>query len=255
MMKKIVLFAVLLNLIFACTELPRHAFSWSNNELNTGLPFTIGGYEAIQANLPLTDAQLEQLRQDSLAYLHTQYGIPIQNAAFNHTTKNTLIPEWGLLQTVYFADCYRLDMTTVESYMEKRDKIFLTVAEFTFFTSNTSKVYGGKFGALYADFGAVATVQSGDSISYGYYYLFEHHDHGSEQTQLRRILFKGKFPTRSDTPFRPHEEQYLVDEHFGNGTGILEQKAAVVPSGKFLTQFDSIWKFPDTNEFYSNFGL
>jgi len=252
-MKKIILFAVLLDLIFACTELPHHAFSWTNNELNTGSPFVIGGYEAIQSNLGLTDAQLEQLRQESLAFIHEQYGIPIQNAVFNQTTKNTLIPEWGLLQTVYFAECYRLDITTVESYMEKRDKIFLTVAEFTFFASNTSKVYGGKFGALYADFGAVANVQAGDGFSYGNYYLFEHH--GSEETLLRTILFKGKFPTRSDTPFRSHEEQYLVDEHWGNGTGILELKFAVVPAGKLLSQFDSVWKFPDTNEFYSNFGL
>jgi len=203
--------------------------------------------------LPLTDAQLEQLRQDSLAYIHEQYGIPIQNAVFNHTTKDTLIPEWGILQTVFFDQCYRLDMTTVESYMENRDKIFLTTAEFTFFASNTSKVYGGKFGALYADFDAVANVQAGDGFSYGNYYLFEHHD--SFKTLLRKILFKGKFPTRSDTPFRSHEEQYLVDEQFGNGTGILELKFAVVPSGKLLTQFDSIWKFPDAHEFYSNFGL
>jgi len=247
------LFIVNMEISLGCTELPSKVLSWTNNQFYSGSPFQIGGYDTLKTNLGLTDAELETIRLESLDFFKSQYGIPTETAVFNNDTKDTSVPGYGVASTVYFADCYRLDVTNIEGYQEKRNKITLAVAEFTFFTSSSAN-YGGKFAALYSHFGSVPVIQAGDGFSYGYYYLFEKTE-GGEKSFLRRILFKGKFPTRSDTPFRAHEEQYLFDSQWGNGTGILELKFAPLPSGTLLTQLDSIWKFPAANEFYSLYGL
>jgi len=238
---------------FGCTDLPNIALSWSNNQIYDGNPFQIGGYDALKINLGFTDSELETLRLESLAFFKTQFGIPTETGIFNNDTKDTFVPGYGTSSPVYFADCYRLDITNIEEYQKNRNNTFLAVAEFTFFTNSTAD-YGGRFAALHSHFGVTPVIQPGDGFSYGYYFLFEESENGNK-TYLRRVLFKGKFPTRNVTPFQALEEQYLVDSCWGNGTGILELKFAPTPSGGLLSQLNSIWEFPDSNEFFSNFGL
>jgi len=252
-MKIIFLFSLIVTTILGCTHLPQRAFSWTNNEIYTSQPFIIGGYEALETNLGLTEAELDVLRLESLAFFKSQFGVPTETAIFNTTTKDTVVPGWGIAQTVYFDNCYRLDLTTLDVFQAIRDQIFLTTAEFTFFVSATSGNYGGKYATLFSNFGVPPSIQAGDSFSFGYYYI--HQKVGGIKIFLKRLLFGGKFPTRSDLPFRSHEEYYLFDNQWGNGTGILELKFAPTPDGKLLSQFDSVWKLPDTNEFYSVYGL
>jgi len=232
-------------------------FAWTNDKTYTVDPFYFGNWSIMEASVGLVDQDMQELRVSALWWFKRQFGVPIENAIFNTTTNITTVPNWGTLASESFNDrCYSLIATSLPNFGTPGTTKYLVVAEFTFNTLSSAAnriIYGGRFGQLNRALGTVPYVQPADGFSLGYYYIYEI-VHG-KRVFLKRVLFKSKFPTRTDMPFRINEESYLEDCDWGTGASVLRLKYTYLPNGLLYTVFDGLWKFPEPLDIYYEFGI
>jgi len=237
----------------------RAIFTWTDDKLYSAVPWVFSNYSIVESMVGLNDAQMEETRVAGLEWLQKQFGLPIETATFDHVTNTTTIPNWGSYVAEIFPvngdSCYSLTSTSLDHFGTPGTVKFLVVAEFNFqpFPSAFNTIiYGGRFAELYSKFSMTPFILSGDTLSYGYYYIYELI--GSRPVFLKRVIFKSKFPTRGDMPFRHAEESYLEDEDWGCGTSTLRLKFAE-PNGAVFIQFDGLWKFPEFLDIYTLYGI
>jgi hypothetical protein len=229
--------------------------SWTNDKIYAldGHPYWIGGYDNLTNQLNLSLSEIESLRLNALQWFNTQFGIPTQNATFDPVTKTTTIQGYGSVYTVYLTDCYKLIASNLVNYVEDIHDYHLSIGEFTFTADQSAygKPYGGRMAALYAALGAdVPTIQPGDGFSFGYYYVQK------GDRLIKRISMRARFPTRADMPFRNHEELDLIDAEWGEGQSIMQLGYAYSPNPVgLLSQINSVWKFPKTNDIFALYGI
>jgi len=229
---------------------------WSNDQTYTTNPFFFGNWTVVKEAVGLSYVQIEQLREEALAWFKIQFGLPSQTAIFDPVTNITTVPGWGTMASESFNDkCYQLITSSVPIGLPLHRK-YTFVEEFTFQTFPSAAgtvVYGGRFGALNSFFGTTPYIQAGDGFSLGFYYIFE--DILNYPVFITRVLFKNKFPTRYDMPFRLNEESYLESDCWGNGTSTLRLKFALLPNSQIFTQFDGLWEFPEPLDIYAQYHL
>lgn len=227
---------------------------WMADKVYPQSPFISNDTLLMQA-VGLTPVELEALRQDSLAWFDHQFGLPVNTSIYDPVTGLTVIPGYGIMVSTLFEECYRLTGSSGHAASVDRRKVFLRVAEYVFLAVSPSPnaTYGGRFGELCDATGFSRSVVDMDSYAYGYYYIYENKRH-HEKLQ-KRVLFKGKFPTKTDLPFRLNEELYLEDEDWGNGTSVLRIEMWPLQNSSTWIQITGTWKFPEISDIYSVLGL
>eukprot|EP00027_Filamoeba_sp_ATCC50430_P004385 CAMPEP_0168548594 /NCGR_PEP_ID=MMETSP0413-20121227/4650_1 /TAXON_ID=136452 /ORGANISM="Filamoeba nolandi, Strain NC-AS-23-1" /LENGTH=261 /DNA_ID=CAMNT_0008578919 /DNA_START=73 /DNA_END=858 /DNA_ORIENTATION=- len=236
-----------------CTYDYPEVFVFANNKKYpsaANLPFQYS-YEAIQAALPITTAQLEAQRLAALSWLESEFGIPQSVAVYDPITHITNYPGYGYVTPILFNDSYTL-VSSSDSTLTPRKCYYLALVEFTFLVQNTNFTYGGKFGQLGNIFGGKQPV-AGDGISYGYYHILR--EYGRHARIERKVLMKSLYPSRYDLAWRSHEFLALHDEEWGDGQSIIDVQIYPNAQGQYVSQIWNTWRFNEPYNIYSEWGI
>lgn len=171
--------------------------TWGTDQVLNRVPLYFGNTTVIQQGVGMTIPEIEALRQTSLSWFKSQFGIPVETGIFDPTSFQTFIPNVGVILLVYFDADYDLVARAGDSFLGRDPK--LRVVEFNFFpleTAINSFVYGGKFGnySLYKR-GITPTLVNGDLLGVGKYVITV--KRGFQRVVDKAVLFKSKFPSRT----------------------------------------------------------
>lgn len=228
-------------------------FVFANNKRYSSaanLPFQYT-YEAIQAALPITDAQLEAQRLATLDWLQVEFGIPKNVAVYDPVSHITTYPGYGYVTPILFNDSYTL-VSSSDSSLSPKNCYYLALVEFTFLVQNTNFTYGGRWGQLGNIFGGKQPV-AGDGISYGYYHIMK--QTGRFARVQRKVLMKSLYPSRYDVAWRSHEFLALHDEEWGTGQSIIDVQIYPNAQGQYVSQIWNTWRFGESINIYSEWGI
>jgi len=258
MAKKIVLIILALVSISVCVDITPYWCGYGYKATATfrvdrvysppNLPLQFGepAYDSFISQNFFTPLEIEDLRITSLEWFKERFGLPIETAVYNATSKVTTIPGIGTVTPVFFNPDY--DLISGSPLFLSWGCPRLVVTEFSFLSNsgNISFNYSGAYGDLYAQSGQTAPMLVGDSLSYGYYWVSKiklfHREY------VRRLIFKSKYPIRpaiaSTLPDAIlWQESYIEDEDLGEGISKLSIRLDTLTDGRLLADVTTTWIF------------
>lgn len=204
------------------------------------------------SNTGITWDSFEIIREASIDFFSSQFGIPSENATLDPSTNITTIPGYGVVNPICMGN-YILQASNLQDLSNWIKDKRLYILSFIFEFNSTSTVnYGGRFKNLVTATGDRSYMKDGDALIYGYYIL--QGPSAGKMAILKRIQLKSQFPSQGEWSWQKIDNLDLYDQQWGIGSGTC--RFSMYPSvGGITMRTNLFWTFPGEKDFYTIYGV